>query len=105
MLGPPREGLLTGSGASSDGLLAVMHMLDSRYNALPSLHVANPWLVALLCTHEKGNSGLTFFFWTLALAISAATLFVRQHYLLDVLAGAVLAMLMFAVMKRKQPAR
>lgn len=105
VLGPPREGLLTGVGTSTDGLLALMHALDSRYNALPSLHVANPWLVALLCTREKGLSGMTVFFWLLALAISAATLFVRQHYFLDVLSGAFLAVICFAIMKQPRPAK
>ena len=74
--------------------------MDERWNALPSLHVTNPWLVALLSVKERGWSGITILFLLIAVAISISTLYVHQHYLLDVLAGMALAGLSFTALSR-----
>jgi membrane-associated phospholipid phosphatase len=96
--GPPR------SAAPVSGLLQPIFMLlyaaDTRWNALPSLHVTNPWLVALLAAQARGATVRTAVLFLLALAISLATLTIRQHYILDVLAGMALAFGTFAMMRR-----
>jgi membrane-associated phospholipid phosphatase len=74
--------------------------MDTRYNAFPSLHVANPWMVALLCFRERGFSPRSLLLAFVAVLISIATLLVKQHYLLDVLAGMLLAVFTFLVFRR-----
>jgi membrane-associated phospholipid phosphatase len=99
VLGPPRDPLPVGATAEH-WLLLFNHVMDTRYNALPSLHVANPWLVALFSWRERGPGARTYLLLGVALLISAATLFVKQHYLLDVLVGFLLAVVAFMVFRK-----
>jgi membrane-associated phospholipid phosphatase len=57
---------------------------DKPYNHFPSLHVALSWL-AVHAAQVSGRSraGL----WLLAIGISVSTLFVKQHYIADVVYG------------------
>lgn len=100
--GPPREAAAQSQSFWAP-LLALMHSIDSRYNAFPSLHVGNAWLIALFAFKGRGADRRAFLFLILALAISAATLLVRQHYIADVLAGMLLAGLAFAVGRAPVP--
>lgn len=72
----------------AERLLALEYM-DPSYNHFPSLHVAITWLVYLACRERLVQAGL---FLALTLAISASTLFVKQHYVADVVSGAALAL-------------
>ena len=77
----------------SDRVLALQFAYDFKpgANKLPSLHVAYAWTVALLCLKQGlGRTREALVFLTAAL-ISVSTLFVKQHILLDVVAGTVLA--------------
>lgn len=60
-------------------------------NKLPSLHVALAWIGFLACRRQRfggvGDAGLLL----LAAVISVSTLFVKQHVILDVISGAILA--------------
>ncbi|HET7291282.1 MAG TPA: phosphatase PAP2 family protein [Vicinamibacteria bacterium] len=69
--------------------LLALEYLDPSYNHFPSLHVAITWLVYLACRERFLGAGLLL---ALTLAISASTLFVKQHYLADVVYGAALAL-------------
>ncbi|MGA2533023.1 MAG: phosphatase PAP2 family protein [Candidatus Aminicenantales bacterium] len=78
-----------GSGLS-DRVLALQFRYDFKpgANKLPSLHVTYAWIVYLLCRKQglgRLREGLIFL---TAMLISVSTLFVKQHILLDVLAGA-----------------
>ncbi|MDH7515262.1 MAG: phosphatase PAP2 family protein [Bacteroidota bacterium] len=99
--GPPREETIR----QGVNLLQWIHRVDTRYNAFPSLHVANPTLVALLSHERHGFTRRTFFFTVVALCIAAATLFTKQHYVLDVAAGALLAVLVHRIFRRIWPVR
>ena len=98
--GPLRDAVPQSIGADNFFLMLV-YSVDSRYNALPSLHVTNPWLVAFLSLERWGwsakSAGLLF----VAILISVATLFVRQHYVLDVLAGFALAGVTVLVFRKR----
>lgn len=61
---------------------------DPAYNNFPSLHVALAWLVYFSCRTGRHRS-----YWLagIAAAISVSTLFVKQHYLADVVYGLLLA--------------
>ena len=39
--------------ADTGGIMAILHGVDARWNAFPSLHVANPWLIAFLSIRER----------------------------------------------------
>jgi len=74
----------------SDRALALQFRYDFKpgANKLPSLHVTYAWIIYLLCRKQglgRVREGLILL---AAALISLATLFVRQHILLDVLAGA-----------------
>jgi membrane-associated phospholipid phosphatase len=94
--GPPRGF----PGADGDAMLQLMYSVDARWNAFPSLHVANPWLVALLAVRERRFAPVSIVMLFVALGISVSTLLIRQHYLLDVLGGFALAVLVFSVFHR-----
>jgi membrane-associated phospholipid phosphatase len=89
--GPPRAGLQLDSGSWINVILRTIYTVDTRYNAFPSLHVANPCLVALLAFRFGCAPAKRWTLAALALLISISTLFVHQHYILDMLGGMGLA--------------
>jgi len=73
--------------------LAVVRALDTARNCLPSQHVAAAFLSAFhIRRHRRGLAGAAL---ALAVAISASTLTTKQHYLWDVLAGFLTAVLAY----------
>jgi membrane-associated phospholipid phosphatase len=68
--------------------LLSLEYLDKPYNHFPSLHVALSWLVVLASqVSRRSKVGLG----VLATAISISTVFVKQHYIVDVAYGVALA--------------
>lgn len=67
-----------------------LEYMDHSYNHFPSLHVALVWLGYL-----AGRSGMRFprVYVVLAVGMSIAPVFIKQHYAVDLAAGAVLAWL------------
>lgn len=76
----------------SSRALAWFYIIDPGFNVFPSLHVANAAYVACLIGRVAG-AGWTILGWGLCLLIAASTLFVKQHYLLDLPAGLFLGVL------------
>jgi membrane-associated phospholipid phosphatase len=70
-------------------LLAFIYRIDAPYNCLPSIHVLGTLLIMLALTKTLGDKAL----WPnlLGILIILSTLFTKQHGVLDVAAGAVLA--------------
>lgn len=68
--------------------LLSLEYMDKPYNHFPSLHVALSWL-AVFASQVSSRSKVVF--WLLAIGISISTLFVKQHYIADVLYGFALA--------------
>ena len=69
-------------------LLSIEYLVDRSNNDFPSLHVALSWLVVLASqVSHRSRAGLG----VLAAGISVSTVFVRQHYIVDVLYGGALA--------------
>ncbi|HOX47193.1 MAG TPA: phosphatase PAP2 family protein [Myxococcota bacterium] len=77
----------------SERLLALEYAADFTpgANKAPSLHVAFAWIVFLACRGHGRSRLMEWSIGALAGAISLSTLLVKQHVLLDVLAGAVWA--------------
>ena len=72
-----------------------LRSVDTAASCLPSLHVANATLAALLHVHTNRRRAVAMSVW--AVAISLSTLLTKQHYALDVVAGAVLAFAAYLV--------
>lgn len=90
--------LLPVEGVFSDAMVKgfwgdLFHLADWMnldYNYVPSLHVTYSYTMALAFARYCGWVGRLFFF-TWATVIALSTLFLHQHYLMDVIAGIVLA--------------
>ena len=80
-------------GAAS-WLVSLTREIDGSNNTFPSGHVALSWLLAFVMqqTELVKNNALvrgTFFTWASLIALS--TLFLKQHYFVDVISGIALA--------------
>ncbi len=86
-------------------ILAKAYMIDKPYNLFPSLHVVLSFIPAFLCFRENRKYGFMFV-WSAIIALS--TLFVKQHFIVDVLSGFTLAsmtyLLVFHVQWKKRGA-
>jgi membrane-associated phospholipid phosphatase len=79
----------------SAAAVRVLYALDPPYNLCPSLHVSLAVLAAISASKaRKRYAGLLF---AAAGAIAASTCLIKQHFLIDVLAGAALAVLIAGV--------
>ena len=86
-----------GSGFAAWALRA-LYGSDPPYNCFPSIHVAHSFVSAItLCrVHRRvGAAALV-----AASLVGISTLFVKQHYVLDVVAGAALAVIVCAIFLR-----
>ncbi len=74
-------------------LLAWIQRIDTPFNCLPSLHVSAACLAAIVAWKGRLAGGKLYLAW--ALAISLSTLTTKQHFLADVISGAVLAVVVY----------
>lgn len=93
----PRPDKVIGKGFANWGL-RFLYDADPPYNCFPSLHVAHSFVSALTCYAVHRRVGI---FATVAAAIVAlSTLLTKQHYVLDVVAGVLLACIAYWVFLR-----
>jgi membrane-associated phospholipid phosphatase len=90
----PRPPDLTGDGFAVWGL-RFLYGSDPPYNCFPSLHVAHSFVSALAC--YRVHRGLGFAAIASASLVAISTLFIKQHYVADVIAGAFLALVAYAI--------
>ncbi len=81
--------------------LRINYDLDPPLNCFPSLHVAWAFVAALACHCVHKRVGVAALAWAALIAIS--TLFTKQHYVVDVLAGVAIAYGAYAVFLRPCP--
>jgi len=75
--------------------MRIVYGSDNPYNCFPSIHVLNATLVTLfLMSREKS---MKYNLWALisCILINLSTLFVKQHVVLDLVAGVTLAVIMY----------
>lgn len=81
-----------------------LYRIDLPYNLFPSLHCFFNWIVYI---HMRGKKEyplvLRLFACLFSFAVFASTLFTRQHYVLDVIAGVTVAELSALVLKTPLP--
>jgi len=77
----------------SEKLLGFIYWLDFKpaVTELPSLHVFFAWLVYLMSRKQRLNQFGDAVLFSIAAAITVSTLFVKQHFVLDVVAGLIWA--------------
>jgi membrane-associated phospholipid phosphatase len=90
----PRPPKLIGEGFGIWGL-RFLYSSDPPYNCFPSLHVAHSFVSALTCYRLHRGVGVAAA--VSASLVGASTLFTKQHYVLDVVAGVFLAFVAYAV--------
>lgn len=86
MPAPPRPSLAP--RGTSELLLLWLYGFDPAANVFPSLHVANSVLCAGIAWRLDRRLGLVA--WALALLVALSTVTLRQHWIADVVSGAVL---------------
>ncbi len=78
--------------------LQFIYDFDRPYNCLPSLHVAYAFLAALTCYRVHRGLGIAALLYAALIGIS--TLYTKQHYVVDVVAGVLLAYVAYLVFLR-----
>lgn len=93
----PRPQTVAGQGFAVWGL-RFLYDADPPYNCFPSLHVAHSFVSALACYRVHRTLG----FVAVACAglVAVSTLFTKQHYVADLIAGILLAWAAYAVFLR-----
>jgi len=84
----PRPDQVPGDGFVVWGL-RFLYAADPPYNCFPSIHVAHSFVSALTCYRVHRRLGIAMIL--AAALIGISTLFTRQHYVVDVVAGIALA--------------
>jgi len=93
----PRPAKVIGEGFVLWGL-RFLYSSDPPYNCFPSLHVAHSFVSALACYRVHRGVGIAAALCASLVGIS--TLYTKQHYILDVIAGIFLACAAYAVFLR-----
>jgi membrane-associated phospholipid phosphatase len=96
----PRPDVVPGDGFAAWSL-RLMYDIDTPYGCFPSLHVAWAFVSALTCYRVHAGVGWVAAGW--ATLIGVSTLYTKQHYLVDVIAGAAMALVAYAVFIRTYP--
>lgn len=86
---------LGAASSFADWGMHLLYSMDSAYGSFPSLHVSLATLAALSCLSVDVWLGLLAA--VIASAIALSTLFVKQHFVLDVVAGTALGALAWAL--------
>lgn len=93
----PRPVRIEGNGFAEWGL-RILYDADPPYNCFPSLHVAHSFVSALACYRVHRRLG------AVALGCGAlvglSTLFTKQHYVADVIAGMIMALVAYSIFLR-----
>jgi membrane-associated phospholipid phosphatase len=84
----PRPPSVPGDGFMAWGL-RFLYQADPPYNCFPSIHVAHSFVSALTCYRVHRGLGIAAVI--AAALVGLSTLFAKQHYVLDVIAGVFLA--------------
>ncbi len=96
----PRPHAVAETGFGAWGL-RLLYEMDPPYNCFPSLHVAHSFVSALACFRVNRSVGIAATVGASLVALS--TLFTKQHYVLDVVAGVFMAVAAYLVFVQSRP--
>lgn len=92
----PRSGELVGNGLAQK-LLRQTRIVNKPYNGFPSIHIFACTMTILAVQTSSLPAGFKVFIWISQLAIAISTLTTRQHVVLDVAGGSIMAILAWIV--------
>lgn len=79
-----------------DRLIILIYSRDNPVNCFPSIHVLHALLVQIFVSKEQGFSKFTkSISFILCILIILSTLFIKQHYFMDVVSAVVLAYILY----------
>ena len=81
-----------GGSTFNHEMIQLLHKLDLPFNTWPCMHVALPGLVTLVVTRWLERRRWVVLLWVCWAAMSISTLTVKQHFIWDVITGALLAL-------------
>ena len=81
--------------------LKLFYDLDQPYGCFPSLHVAYSFVGALACYRMHRGVGAAAATW--AALIGVSTVYTKQHFAVDAIAGALIGLLAYAIFLRGRP--
>jgi membrane-associated phospholipid phosphatase len=93
----PRPDRVMGNGFAVWGL-KFLYGADPPYNCFPSLHVAHSFVSGLACYRVHRTLGFVAI--SCAALVAISTLFTKQHYVADLIAGILLALAAYGVFLR-----
>jgi len=96
----PRPAQVLGDGFSAWSL-RIAYSLDPPHGCFPSLHVAYSFVSALTCYRVHRGVGAGAGLW--AALIGVSTLYTKQHYVADVIAGTLAAYVAYVLFLRSYP--
>ena len=96
----PRPAQVLGGGFSAWSL-RLAYSLDPPHGCFPSLHVAYSFVSALTCYRVHRGVGAGAGLW--AALIGVSTLYTKQHYVADVIAGTLAAYVAYVLFLRSYP--
>ena len=96
----PRPSQVLGDGFSA-WTLRLAYSLDTPYNCFPSLHVAYGFVAALTCYRVHRGVGVAAALW--AALVGVSTVYTKQHYVADVIAGTLAAYVAHLLFLRTYP--
>jgi len=96
----PRTDAVEGTGFAA-WMLGLIYSLDAPYNCFPSLHVAYSYVAALACYRVHRQVGIAAIAW--ATLIGVSTMYTKQHYVADVLAGTAMGIAAYLLFLRGYP--
>lgn len=75
-----------------NAMMQVLYRMDTPENLFPSMHCLNSWLIFIAVRGKKEYpKWMQIGFGLFSLLVFASTVFVKQHYLADIVGGVVLA--------------
>ncbi len=75
-----------------NALIRVLYRLDTPQNLFPSMHCMNSWLIFIAVRGKKEYAKwIQLLFCIFSFLVFASTVFVRQHFLVDIAGGVLLA--------------
>ena len=98
----PRGGLIE-EVTISEWLVNWTRMIDDANNTFPSSHVTFSWIMFLSvvnCDIAKKYSSLNIFYVCWAILVSISTLLLKQHFIIDVGSGIILASICYHIAKK-----
>ena len=97
---PRIDDSVAGSGFAP-WMLRLIYALDAPYNCFPSLHVAYSFVAALACYRVHRQVGIAAIVW--AGLIGVSTVYTKQHYVVDVVAGTAMGVAVYPLFLRGYP--